>query len=203
LTPGYTGLVPATLLDPADPVAQRIAGVGWRETAAGWVSVPGTMPRARLVSAVQPSVDVKADVHRIDIAGVALVDAPVPGLSGLPANSPGEHGAVRMVEDRPGSIVLETTAASQQLLILTERFHNGWGVTVDGTERAPVRVYGDFLGSAVDSGQHRVAFIFAPASARYGLRASLVGAALTLAVAIVLGVPRTHARKVESRGARL
>jgi hypothetical protein len=193
--------VPATAIDPTDPVAQRIAGVGWRETAAGWVSVPDTMPRARLVSAVQQSGNIKADVHRIDIASVALAEAPIEGLTA----SAGAHdrGLVRVVEDRPGSIVLDTTAATKQLLIVTERFHSGWRATADGRPSEPLRVYGDYLGCVVDPGQHRLAFSFAPASTRYGLRASLAGVALTLAVTLVLAVPRSAAANLEQRHARI
>jgi len=201
LTPGYTGLVPATVIDPSDPVAQRIAGVGWRETAAGWVSVPDTMPRARLVSAVQQSGNIKADVDRIDIASVALADAPIEGLTA--SAGAGGRGLVRVVEDRPGSIVLDTTAATKQLLVVTERFHSGWRATADGGPREPLRVYGDYLGCVVDPGQHRLAFSFMPASMRYGLRASLVGAALTLAVTLVLAVPRPRAAHLERHDVRI
>src|SRR5262249_29823858 len=45
---GYVGLTPASLLDPDDPIAQRIAGVTWRPTEAGWARVADTMARARL-----------------------------------------------------------------------------------------------------------------------------------------------------------
>jgi hypothetical protein len=194
LTPGYTGLTSSSVLDPADALTQRIAGVAWRESGRTWMRVPDGMPRARLVSVAQPSVDVKADVGRIDISRVALVDRVVSGLA-EPSAEPGNPGSVRITEDRPGSIVLETTTAGRRLLILTERFHSGWRAAQDGGEREAMRVYGDYLGCVVDQGQHRVTLTFAPASARYGLEASLAGVALTLAATMLLGpsrVPREH-----------
>jgi hypothetical protein len=186
LTPGYTGLVSSSVLDPADGLTQQIAGVAWRENGGAWVRVSDSMPRARLVSAARSTVDVKADVRRIDIAQVALVDPPAPTLAG-PSDGPGEQGHVRITDDRTGSIILETTTATRQMLILTERFHSGWRAAQDGDAREVMRVYGYFLGCVVDAGQHRVALTFAPASARYGLQASLAGVALTLGATLLLG----------------
>jgi hypothetical protein len=194
LTPGYTGLAPASVLDIADPDVQRIAGVDWRETADGhWLRVPNRMTRARLVSTVQHSGDVPADVHRIDISRVALVDRDIT-VSGVP-------GSARVLEDRPGSIVVETRADGPQLLVLTERFHGGWRATQDSQPREPVRVYGDFLGCVVDAGQHRVALTFAPASATYGVGATLTGLVLTIVATTVLWPAR--ARSVNQQDGRV
>ncbi len=208
LTPGYTGLVPSSVLDPADPLTHRIAGVGWRPRGTTWERVPDSMPRARLVSIAQPSLDVKADVRRIDILRVALVDRPVDGLSGSQGESetpahPADRDSVRILQDRPGSIVLETTARSRQLLVLTERFHRGWRVTEDAGEREVIRVYGDFIGFAVDSGRHRVVLTFTPDSARQGARVSLAGLVLlTVAVTMLLLPLRVGRERDRYEGAR-
>ncbi len=182
LATGYFGLETSSVLDPADPMTHRIAGIAWRPNGTTWVPVADSMPRARLVSMAQSSGNIKADVHAIDISRVALVDRPIAGLS----DSSAERGSVRIVSDRPGSIVLETTAAGRQLLVLTERFHGGWRATEDERGRETMRVYGDYLGCIVEPGHHRVAFTFAPESARQGLRASLAGVALTLVVTTFL-----------------
>jgi hypothetical protein len=145
------------------------------------------MPRARLVSTAQPSADIRADVRRIDVARVALVDAAVQGLS---SEGGGEDaGSARVLEDGPGSIVVETVSGGPRLLVLTERFHRGWRATEDGVARETIRVYGDFLGCPVGPGRHRVALTFAPASAAYGLYASVAGLVLT-AMATMLIWPR-------------
>jgi hypothetical protein len=166
------------------------------------------MSRARLVSAVQPSLDVVADVRRIDISRVALVDQPVDGLAGSPGEPEGperseERDSVRILEDRPGSIVVETTARGRRLLVITERFHRGWRAIGDTGERKTIRVYGDYLGCAVDSGRHRLALTFAPASARDGLLASLAGLALTAGATMLLlplRVRTEHAPRTRARG---
>jgi hypothetical protein len=142
------------------------------------------MPRARLVATARPSDDINADVRRVDLARVALVDKTVAGLSGVAGRE--ESGSLRVVEDRPGSIVVETASDGRQLLVLTERFHGGWRATQDGAARETTRVYGDFLGCFVDPGRHRVALTFAPASAVYGLYASVAGLALTVIVTTLI-----------------
>jgi hypothetical protein len=137
------------------------------------------MPRARLLSTVQRSNDVKSDLHTIDISRIALVDRGTDAVSGSP-------GSVKVLEDRPGSIVVETQAGGTQLLVLTERFHEGWRVRQDDRTREATRVYGDYLGCVVDPGVHRVTLTFAPASATHGVRASLAGLALTFVSTTVL-----------------
>jgi hypothetical protein len=205
LTPGYSGLVPSSTLDPGDVLSQQISGVAWRETETGaWVRVPGSMPRARLVSVAQPSADVKADVRRIDISRVALVDRSLDGLSGSSGSVRADAPAtVRVLDDRPGSLALETTASARQLLVLTERFHRGWRVAQDGDERETLRVYGDYLGCLVDPGRHRLTLTFAPASARYGLRVTLAGLALTLVATMLLAPVSTQRRSGEPQDARI
>jgi len=185
LTPGYSGLVASSVLDPANPVAHQIAGVAWRETGYTWERVTHPMARARLVASAQTSADIDADVRRVDVARVALVESPVEGLAGA-TDASGDRGSAQIVEDRPGSIVVDTASATRQLLVLTERFHGGWRATQDKAARVPIRVYGDFLGCVVDAGRHRVALTFAPASAAYGRRATLAGVVLTAVATMVL-----------------
>jgi hypothetical protein len=181
LATGYFGLETSSVLDPLDPLTERIAGVAWHPIGSAWARVVDAMPRARMVSTVQYSADVRADVHTIDIARVALVDRPIDALSGSP-------GSVQVLSDRPGSITVETAAAGRQLVVLSERFHAGWRATQDGRERTTTPVYGDYLGCVVDSGGHRVVLTFAPDSARHGLQVTLAGLVLT-AVATMLLLP--------------
>jgi len=150
LSAGYLGLEPRTTLAPDDSLAQRLAGVRWRPDEAGWVRVDGSMPRARLVS--NPG-DLSYD---------------------------SKPGAARVVSDRPGRIEIETNAAATQLLVLTERYHEGWQARDEtGRARQTVPVYGDYIGCFVDERTHRLVFTFAPASARIGLWLTIAGLALT------------------------
>jgi hypothetical protein len=175
----YVGLDPPSRLVVSDPGTLRLAGAIWRVDGQSWSRVPDPMPRARLVSVARPSDHVARDIHDIDISLVALVDRPVTGLAG-PA------GSARVIRDRPGSIAVETAASAKQLLIVTERFHDGWLATEDGRPRQTTRVYGDYLGAVVEPGTHVVAFSFAPASFRNGMWLSSVGLGLTLIATLIL-----------------
>jgi hypothetical protein len=192
LATGYTGLAVTSTLDPADPVTQRIAGVAWRETSNGWMPVPDAMPRARLLTVARASRAITDDVHGADIAQVAIVDRSIAGLSGSP-------GSARVVSDRPGAVVVETSAPGRQLLTLTERFHRGWYAAVDGRPEDAIPVYGDFLGAVVEGGRHSVTFTFNPVSARRGWQLTLAGVVLT-GIGSVLLWPRSH-RPSRERGA--
>ena len=196
LTPGYTGLAPSSVLEPTDPIAQRIAGVEWREVEYKWVPLPDSMPRARLMSSIQRSHDVKTEIGAIDISRTALVDRDIEGLSGSP-------GSAVVLEDRPGSIVVETRADGTQLLVLTERFHSGWRATEDAAARDPIRVYGDFLGCLVSPGHHRIALTFSPASATDGLRASLTGLALAVVATMALWPRRARSPREQDGRVRI
>jgi hypothetical protein len=178
----YLGLARSAVLDPEALVTQRLAGVKWTWTPAGWIAVDGTMPRVRLVSEWRISDDVPFDLARIDIGRTALVDA-APGGADVPA------GAARFVVDRPGRLEIETRASSAQLLVVAERYHEGWVARVDGVDIPTRQVYGDYLGCIVPGGPHIVDFIFAPKSARRGLWLTI--AALGLTVVGALGVGRT------------
>ena len=179
LVTGYFGLETSSVLDPADSVTARLAGVKWRPIGAIWAQVQDRLPRARLVSKAQVSRDIRADIHAVDITRVGLVDSPIDSLSGT-------AGDAHVISDRPGAIVVETSSDGRQLLVVSERFHSGWQATEDGGQRHPIAVYGDYLGCVVGAGRHRVEFRFAPASARNGLRASIAGIALTLVATAVL-----------------
>jgi len=175
LTAGYLGLAPRTTIDPDDPLAQRLMGVRWHSGEAGWVRVEDSMPRARLVSSVRSSDRIAEDVLSIDISRVALTDRDPGDLS-----SDSKPGSARVVIDRPGRIEVETNAPADQLLLLTERFHEGWRARDEiGRDLRTLPVYGDLIGCTVYAGAHRVTLTFAPASARLGLWLTVAGLALT------------------------
>ena len=196
LASGYTGLVASSVLDPDDRTTQQIAGVAWREIGYTWTRTSNPMPRARLVSSVRRGHDLREDIRTIDISRTALVDRDIHGLSGSP-------GSAVVLEDRSGAIIVETRADGTQLLVLTERFHDGWRATEDGTARDPIRVYGDFLGCVVAPGHHRIALTFAPASATYGFRASLSGLALTVVATTALWSRRARSPRGQDGRVRI
>ena len=178
LTTGYTGLTPASELDPAERLTQRLAGAKWRHHGQAWVAATDSMPRARLVAAAHASNNIAADLQTIDIARVALVDHAL-DIGGLP-------GTAAIVVDLPGTIIVETEAPSPQLLVLTERFHRGWRMSEDGVDGKPLRVYGDFLAAPVLPGRHRLVFSFQPSTVTLGWWTSAGGLAIVLGTIAVL-----------------
>ena len=171
----YVGLIRSSVLDPEARITQRLAGVRWTwSDGAGWTPVDGTMPRARLVPEWRTAGDVPAELDAIDIRQTALVDAGG-GTSGA---KPGRADAI---EDRPGRLRIETDAPATQLLVVTERYHQGWQARVDGALIPVRRAYGDYMGCVVPAGRHVVSLTFAPASWRYGLWMTAAGVALAVA----------------------
>jgi hypothetical protein len=180
LSSGYAGLIPASVLDPNDAIVARLGGVSWRLAGSTWTRVDDPMPRARLVADARVSHDAASDLRAIDMATTALVDVPV-------AVGPGASiGEARVTADRPGSIVVRTTAPAARLLVLTERFHEGWRASEDGRTCPIARAYGDYLSCVVTAGTHDVTFTFAPASARNGARLGALGFGMMLVMFVIV-----------------
>jgi hypothetical protein len=175
----YIALLPVRSTTLNEAQRMRVAGVKWAWSPRGWTSVDGPMPRARLVSGWR-IVSGADDGGAVDVARTALVDA-------APGETSGEPGRAEVLRERPGHLLVETDALHPQLLVLTERFHPGWRILMDGDPIPVTRMYGEYLGCVVPAGRHRVSFVFAPASARQGLWLTIVGLAVTLLVSWVIG----------------
>lgn len=182
---GYAGLVPRRQLDFADPLALRIAGVGFRAVedpqgynpAIKWDAVENPLPPVRLAARaiVDEGGPLPATAGELD---AALVVEPLE----LPAGTP---GAISDFNERPGHFTLTSEADTRQLLIVSESFHSGWQITVDG-QRVPVMpVNRDFLGCLIAPGRHSVTADFHPFSLALGRAGSTLGLGLWCAQWVV------------------
>jgi hypothetical protein len=194
---GYAAMNPTSALDYYHQLAAlRVAGVKWRKTRLGgapelaqaadqgidWLEVPDPMPRARFVSQCLVTGNPRRDIENIDLTTVALVNAPID-------LSPGPPGTATITEDRPGRIRIGTTTPATQLLVIAERWHQGWKAEIDGAPQALVPVNGDFMGCVVPPGSHEVNLRFEPASLRYETWLTILGLALlALATAATLSL---------------
>lgn len=178
LTRGYTGLYPQSRLDFGDPAVEHLAGVQWRGDGDRWTAEANPLPRARLLAHVEASNDAAVNVRTTDPARTAIVEQNV--------SLGGEPGTARVSEEWPGFFDVRTSAEGQQLLVMTERFHEGWQVRIDGEPAPAMRVYGDFLGCLVPSGSHQVTLQFKPRSMTLGLQLSMAGLLLTALCALAL-----------------
>lgn len=165
LADGYLALSPRRVFDPARPAAQRLAGVTWSWDGARWGRVTDPMPRARLVAETLVTRGVRRYIETLDIATTAIVGDAVGELDGPP-------GTASVIVDRPGWIEVDVRAPERQLLVLTERFHEGW-TAIRGCAGAPLAVYGEMLGCVVPPGASRVELRFAPRSFTRGAAVSL------------------------------
>ncbi len=128
-------------------------------------------PRAWLVCSTRESSKPAVDIANIDIAKTALVDFALE----LPS---GTLGTAHICVDRPGHLLLDTQCESQQLLVINESFHSGWGAAVDGKSVEVFRADGDFLGVVVPAGNHKISLEFQPESLRLGRLTTFFGLAL-------------------------
>ena len=133
--------------------------------------------RARLVSRAVVSTAPEKDVKIIDVDSTVLVSHPFD-------LAPSRPGTARLQEDRPGRIAVDVEAPRRQLLVVSESYHDGWQVRVDGQAAALERVNGDFFGCLVEAGKHSVEFAFQPASLWWGRTVSLASLAVVLGMSL-------------------
>ncbi|MBM3778802.1 MAG: hypothetical protein FJW23_11290 [Acidimicrobiia bacterium] len=195
---GYTGLVPARVLEYDTASELRVAGVryahrvfqeqaavsGAEPYAREWFALPPPLPRARLVAEARVSRDPAADIARIDVESVALVERDL-------ALDPGARGEAMETLDVPGEIRVRTLAAGRRLLVVSEAWDEGWVAEVAGQPAEVERVYGDFIGVVVPAGAHTARFSFDPAYRRVFAVAGSGGAVLAL---ILIAAPMAARR---------
>ncbi len=173
LVSGYVALTPLRRLDYTRPGSLQVASARYWLHPTPEALDEEPLPRARLLTAAWPSFDPNADLDRIDPAMIALIDTPLPFP--LPGGPP---GSAKIVEDLPGDIRITTDAPNRQLLVLSERFAEGWQVSVDGRKSRILPVYGDFLGCLVPPGTLEIRFRYRPKSLILGSWLSAIGCAL-------------------------
>jgi hypothetical protein len=132
------------------------------------------LPKAWLA----PSVVVMTDLNqRLSVLGsrmfnprnVALVeDLPPVQLADPNASAALPPGEVRVVSYKSESIDLNAHAASNALLVLGEKYHQGWYAFVDGKQARIIPVNNVLRGVYLTSGRHRIEFRFDPLPFKIG-----------------------------------
>jgi hypothetical protein len=97
-----------------------------------------------------------------------------------PLPAPGDGSAV-IETYLPGKVVIRTESSSPKLLFLSDAYHTGWSVTVDGVRQNILRADYAFRAVALGPGIHTVIFRFIPFSFVSGIVIS-VSALLALTI---------------------
>jgi hypothetical protein len=157
------------------------------------------LPRVWLVAEAE-AVDGEEALQRIrgegarefDPRRTALLEVRPDELPPLPGGPLAPESDARIVSYEPNRLVVETSAPTATVLVMSEIFYPGWTATVDGR---PERIkLTDYLlrGIALPPGRHRIELRYTATAARNGAFIS----ALTLALlAGLLGYTRVAGRK--------
>ncbi len=133
------------------------------------------LPRAWLVAEAEA---VKSEVALSRIRGesasefdprrTALLEVHPQELPALPGGALTPGSTARVVTYEPNRLVIDTSAPTATVLIVSEIFYPGWEATVDG-QRTQINV-ADFLlrGVALTAGQHQVEMRYTAPAARTG-----------------------------------
>jgi hypothetical protein len=134
------------------------------------------LPRAWLVSKAE-AVDGEEALRRItgesehafDPRQTALLEVSQAELPALPGGTLASESKANIIQYKPTQLVIETSAPTETVLVLSEIFYPGWEATIDD-HPAPIRIT-DFVlrGVALPAGQHKVEMRYVAPAARNGL----------------------------------
>ncbi len=141
------------------------------------ISVPGVLPRARVVSGLRRVTEAAAlesiAAGTWEPSREALVEEDYGGTLAPPGN-PVAH-TIHALRHTPDTATVDVTSASDGWLVLDDLMYPGWTAQVDGRPAAPFTA--DYVGRgvAIPSGRHTVVFTYRPASVPIGVAASAAG----------------------------
>lgn len=150
------------------------------------------MPRAWFVNKVEmmPDDDVLSairsgkfsDGRPFDPAQVALLDEQSCGgcKAVLPRSDISAPAEASVVRYKPQRIEVRTRNSQERFLALSEVYYPGWMARIDGVETQVYQVNYTLRGIVVPAGEHKVEFVYAPASLRVGAICSGLGVLLLL-----------------------
>jgi uncharacterized membrane protein YfhO len=136
----------------------------------------------------------RLDALDFDPAKVALVPLGTSlSLESAPVN---EKGQVAIIHRIPSSLVLDVTAPTDSLLVLSEVYYPGWRAIIDGQSSPILRANYLLRGIRIPAGQHRVEVRYRPATLTLG--AAISGITLGLIIIAGIWVWTRHSDKTSS-----
>ncbi|MCC6158487.1 MAG: hypothetical protein IT350_10575 [Deltaproteobacteria bacterium] len=111
--------------------------------------------------------------EQADLRSTAIVE----GWGFSAVNFQGADDVVTVVESRTGVLALETISAQKSFLVMSEIWHPGWRLTVDGAPAELFRTDIALMGAWIDPGHHRMELRFHQPLRQAGIGLSLISAA--------------------------
>lgn len=163
------------------PPAQDSPGPEWKLEFEGdggrvWVN-PQALPRAYLVSEVEPLRDPR-DLARLVPTRFAFSSMPAPAPL-----SPGE-GQIEWQETSPNEIHLLVTCTTEQFLVLTDTYREGWHCYDKDRELPIARANLASRGVYLSAGEHQLLFRFEPPYFWLGVKLAAAAGVVWLLLAV-------------------
>lgn len=184
---------------PAEEIVQRFTAQPSESGPFAVIEFTGALPRTKLFNSFQ--------VMTNDAATLALLRSPAfdPAQTVLLAETPANlvsstdaaPGEAAITSYAPKHIVVKSKSAAAGVLLLNDRWHPDWKVTVDGQPAELLRANFIMRGVAVPAGEHMVEFRFQPPHGTLWVSLSALGGGLVLVGLLVL-VPE---KKAETKSA--
>ena len=95
-------------------------------------------------------------------------------------------GIVKIVDYSPNKIKLQTSTQQSEVLVLADKFDDGWEVTVDGNPTKIVKANLIFRAIKVPPGKHNIEFYYWPKSFDIGLKLSTFTIILLISSTLIL-----------------
>ncbi len=90
------------------------------------------------------------------------------------------QGAVTIEKYAPNQVNLQSKTSSEQILVLSDQYDNGWQAKIDDSDTPIVKANFNFRAIRVPEGTHQIIFQYNPASFKLGLLISLFSLILTM-----------------------
>jgi uncharacterized membrane protein YfhO len=152
-----------------------------------------TLPRAYFVNSVdtKPALELLNDVKNnlFDPKEIAYVED-----KSIMVEEPDSTAFVNIESYKDETIMLDVNASGNNFLFLGDTyFPNGWKAYIDGTETKIYRANHNFRGIVVPKGEHKVEFVYRPASFVISKYVSLIVSSLVF-LGLVIGLARLRSK---------
>jgi hypothetical protein len=179
-------------LRPNLPLPELVQWLDVRRDDAGQFAIfefTGALPRAKLYTRWEVAADTAAQLGRLRDPAFDPEQAVVlerdPGIEKRSGEV--EDAKVEITEYLAKRVRLKSHSSAASVLLLNDRWHSDWHVTVDGKPAELLRANFIMRGVRLESGDHIIEFRFEPTVWTLWVSLSAIGAGIILVVVLVVG----------------